>query len=438
MMSFYKVGSTKILPAILVLFLLLNVACATDAPPEMPPDSGNAEAIVAATPRATSRVDELPATTMTLFLTPTVITTVVSAETVIPATQTPFALCAGGELAAETPFPTELTAQIDPIIDQLQARSPQAGVSVAIQCGSGPLFVRAYGGASMEAGVPAQPDTVYSLASLTKQYTAAAVLQLVEQGLIDLDAPVSRYLPDWQQPGVTVRQLLNHTGGVFSYTRLYGPNVDLSAETTPDTLIDLFADAPLDFPPGTQFSYSDSGYVLLGKLIETVSGQSYPDYMRQYVLDPAGLNDTVYCVPTPAGIAQPYELRSNVLQPVALINFSHAYSAGGLCGTVADVVRWQKALHSGVVIAPAALQAMTTSGVLADGSPTGYGFGLFIENDNGRRLLGHNGVAPGFSAWSSYYPDDDLSVVLLANTVPGAFLLQDAATAIAQALFTIR
>jgi CubicO group peptidase (beta-lactamase class C family) len=263
------------------------------------------------------------------------------------------------------------------------------------------------------------------------------VLQLVEQGLVELDAPISRYVPDWTQDAVTVRQLLNHTAGVFSYTRLYGPNADLSAETNPDALIDLFADAPLDFAPGAQFSYSDSGYILLGKLIETVSGQPYPTYLRQNVLDRAGLDATIYCVPAPAGIAQPYELRGNGLQPVELINFSHAYSAGGLCGTAADVVRWQKALHSGAIISPTSLQAMTTSGTLADGSPTGYGFGLFVENHNGHRLLGHNGVAPGFSAWSSYYPDDDLSVVLLANSVPGAFLLQDAAAAIAESLFTV-
>lgn len=436
MISFPRVSPTKLLLVIAVL--LLCVACATDAPPEMPPDSATAQTLVAATTVAIADVDAVPTATMTLFLTPTVITTVVSAESVTPATQAQFSLCAGDNLATETPFPSAIATQIDPIIAQLQARSPQASVSVAVQCGSGPLFVQAYGDASIEAGVPAQPGTVYALASLTKQYTAAAVLQLAEQGLVDLDAPISRYLPDWTQDAVTVRQLLNHTAGVFSYTRLYGPNTDLSAETTPDALIDLFAETPLDFAPGTQFSYSDSGYILLGKLIETISSQPYADYMRQNVLDRAGLNDTIYCVPTPAGIAQPYELRGNGLQPVELINFSHAYSAGGLCGTSADVVRWQKALHSGAIIDPASLQAMTTSGMLADTSPTGYGFGMFIENDNGRRLLGHNGVAPGFSAWSSYYPDDDLSVVLLANSVPGAFLLQDTAAAVAAALFAMR
>lgn len=432
------------MPRVLLLVVLACAiaSCGGDAAPTVVPALPETEAQPAATPSATiaatASVTGAPGTAAMPSPSP-----LPHATATLPSAEWPAqvsGLCSGNGDLATAPFSAEWRAKIDPILAQLQVRSPQASLSLAVQCDTGPVFALAVGEASVaspgEAGVPAGPDTVYALASLTKQVTAAAVLGLAEQGAVDLDAPIGRYLPQWTTAAdvITVRDLLGHTSGIFSYTRLVGPERDLSAEIGLDVLIAQFESAPLDFQPGDQFSYSDSGYVLLGAIIEAVSGMPYGDYVEQQVLAPAGVSDIVYCEPIPEGMARPYEVRAGELHAVALIHFSHAYSAGGLCGTAAAVARWQRALHTGEIISAASLEAMTRSGTVADGTPTGYGLGLFIELVDGNVVFSHNGVAPGYAAWAQYQPADELSIVLLANTVPGAFLLQETVQQVARTL----
>jgi D-alanyl-D-alanine carboxypeptidase len=282
-----------------------------------------------------------------------------------------------------------------------------------------PLLRRAYGLANRELSVPATPETVFRIGSTTKPFTAAAVLQLVESGKIHLDDPIRSYLEGlptaWS--AITVRQLLNHTSGIHDYVQVNGfirgpARLDLS----PAQLVDLVRDQPLDFAPGTRFSYSNTGYALLGMIIQHVSGEPYPDYVRDHILRPLGLTHTAYddsqdIVP---GRASGYWLVDGQPKNARVMTPATAYAAGGLRSTVDDLFSWNQALHGGKFLKPSSLAQM-----FADDDHRGYGLGSFIEARHGHKLWDHGGNLPGFAAAFEYYPDDDLLVIVLTNVEGG-------------------
>jgi D-alanyl-D-alanine carboxypeptidase len=276
-----------------------------------------------------------------------------------------------------------------------------------------PVYRGAFGLANREWGIANVADARFRIGSVTKSFTAAAILQLVERGKISLDAPATTYykLPvAWS--GVTVRQLLSHSSGVPSYTDLDGFfGRESRLDHTPDELVGLTAQKQLDFPPGSKFSYDNSGYIILGAIIERVSGLTYADYVTQHLLVPLGMSSTGYDVD---GVvlskrASGYEAGGGTLRNASFISMTVPYAAGGLYSSVDDLNRWCKALATDAVLSKASELAMFTD------QGHGYGFGWFVEPRTRHPHIYHGGEINGFVSRVDMYPADKLTVVVLAN-----------------------
>src|SRR6476619_5341857 len=315
-----------------------------------------------------------------------------------------------------------LVRYVDSVANAAVAERRTAGVSVAVVKNGRTILSKGYGFADLENDVPATPETVYRIGSITKQFTSAAIMRLMEQGKLSLDDTLQKFLPNFPTQGnrVTVRHLLNHTSGIKSYTSL-GPKWGrvVRLDLTPDSLVALFANEPFDFKPGDAWRYDNSGYFLLGMIVEKVSGKPYGQYLQDEFFTPLGLKSTVYCDQAPLikhraqGYAPRPDGRFINAEPLSM---TQPYAAGSLCSTVSDLAAWTLALSSGKVVSPASYKLMTTPGTLNDGKPLTYGFGLGIGTLGGHRQVSHNGGINGFISELHHYPDDSLVTVVLTNT----------------------
>jgi CubicO group peptidase (beta-lactamase class C family) len=298
-----------------------------------------------------------------------------------------------------------------------------AALSIAVVRGRDTLVMKGYGMADIENEVPATPRTVYRIGSVTKQFTSVAIMQLVEQGKLSLDDDVTKYVPNAPTHGrrVLVRHLLNHTSGIPSYTDV-GTEFGrvMRQDLAKDSLLATVKDDSLQFEPGSHFYYNNTGFFLLGMIIERVTGKPYGDYLREALFRPNGLTSTVYCsvMPLIKHRAQGYEVRANGLVNADYISMDLPYAAGSLCSTVGDLARWTQLLHSGKLVKESSFKAMTTPAKLTSGRPMQYGFGLFMDTVGTHRRIHHGGGINGFISELAYYPDDSLTVVVLSNTAP--------------------
>jgi len=315
-----------------------------------------------------------------------------------------------------------INRRIDSLVNAALQR-PVAAMSVAVIKGRDTLVMKGYGMADVENDVAATPLTVYRIGSITKQFTSAAVMQLVESGKIGLDDDITKYLPNAPTHGrrVLVRHLLNHTSGIPSYTDV-GPRFGRVArlDLSHDSLIAIIARDSLMFEPGTTFYYNNTGYFLLGMLLEKVTGQPYGTYLQEKLFGPLGLAGTTYCGTRPIikHRAQGYDAERGQLVNSEFLSMDLPYAAGSLCSTVGDLARWTAALHSGRVVSSASYGQMTTPVKLSSGRAMSYGFGLFADTLGSHRVISHGGGINGFISQLAYYPDDTLTVAVLANTSP--------------------
>ena len=321
---------------------------------------------------------------------------------------------------AQRPTRAALQRKVDSLVVSALAEGPVAGMSVAVVRGRDTLVMKGYGVADVENEVAATPQSVYRIGSITKQFTAAAIMQLVEQHEVSLDDSIGKHLPHlaarWR--GATVRQLLNHTSGIPSYTSA-GPRWAnrMREDLAHDSLLAIVAGDTLDFAPGAQWRYNNTGYYLLGMLIERVTGRSYADDIRERFAKPLGLTSTLYCETQPIirRRAQGYQVGPDKkLVNAAPLSMRQPFAAGALCSTVGDLVAWQRALAAGRVVTPASYTAMTTPEGAAAGSR--YGFGLGRDTLAGRTSVEHGGGINGFNSMLIYYPSDTLSIAVLGNT----------------------
>lgn len=278
------------------------------------------------------------------------------------------------------------------------------------------LLDRAYGQANLELQVPDTPQTRYRLGSISKQFTAAAILLLQERGQLKVEDPVSRYLPDapatWA--AITLQELLTHTSGIPSYSELPDFDATKARPATPAQLIARFRDLPLLFAPGTAWRYSNSNYALLGYLIERISGQPYAQFLQQNIFTPLGMSQSGYDSNSRLimGRAEGYTPGDDNDAPVnaQYIDMSVPYAAGGLYSTTHDLLRWEQALYGGHLLSASSLRQMTTAYM------NDYGFGLTIRTLPGGQLLySHGGGIYGFNGELSYLPREHLAVIVLAN-----------------------
>jgi len=329
--------------------------------------------------------------------------------------------CALATSAAGAQDSSALVRHVDSVATAAVTEHRTPGVSVAVVKNGRPIVVKGYGFADLENDVPATAETVYRIGSVTKQFTAAAIMRLMEQGKLSLDDTLQKFLPSFPAQGnrVTVRHLLNHTSGIKSYTSL-GPKWQrlMRTDLAPDSMVALFANEPFDFKPGDAWRYNNSGYFLLGMIIEKLSGKSYGQYLQDEFFTPLGLKGTVYCDHAPIikhraeGYASKPDKKFVNAEPLSM---TQPYAAGSLCSTVGDLVTWTVALASGKVVSPASYALMTTPVTLNDGKPLTYGFGLGTGKLGGHRQVSHNGGINGFISELHHYPDDSLITVVLTN-----------------------
>ena len=280
----------------------------------------------------------------------------------------------------------------------------------------------AYGFADLENRVPAAAGTVYAIGSLTKSFTAAAVLLLADEGKLSLDDPLGKFVPSFPEPGrnATLRQLLNHTSGVRNMTGL-GPRYWAQAgrEIEPADLVAIFANEPADFPQGADYKYSNSGYVLLGLVVEKAAGMPWGAYVTQSLLVPLGFGATrdgqsADLVP---GRAHGYSRKKpGGFENAWHVSLTQGYAAGALLSTAGDIAAWIRRLAVQPPVSATSAFAMTKPLTLPNGKALPYGYGIGVDTFAGHRRLFHGGGLPGFDASAAFFPDDDLAVAVLCNS----------------------
>jgi CubicO group peptidase (beta-lactamase class C family) len=275
------------------------------------------------------------------------------------------------------------------------------------------LLSKGYGSANLEWDISNSPSTKFRLGSITKQFTAACILLLEERGKLKVEDPVKKYMPDapaaWDK--MTIFNLLTHTSGIPSFTGFPDYHSTEAIATTPELLVARFRDKPLEFQPGEKWNYSNSGYVLLGYLIEKISQQSYRQFVQEKIFNPLGMKDSGYDSNSEIILhrASGYTPGPKGMTNAGYIDMTIPLSAGALYSTTEDLVRWEQGLMGGKLLSPTSLKKMTTP------FKNDYAFGLGVHTANGHRLIDHGGGIEGFNTFLAYYPEDKLTVVVLAN-----------------------
>ena len=329
--------------------------------------------------------------------------------------------CAAASLPAQSTSRAKLVASIDSIAAAAMSGGRTAGMAVAVVKGRDTLLMKGYGLADVEDSVPVRPQTVFRIGSVTKQFTSAAVMKLVEAGKLSLDDDITKHLPTYPTHGrrILVRHLLNHTSGIPSYTDI-GPRWarTIRLDLPHDSLLAIVKNDSLMFEPGSHMYYNNTGYYLLGVLIEKVTGQSYGDYLAQTFFKPLGMTGSMYCAVRPIirNRADGYEFEGGQLVNSDYLSMNQPGAAGALCSTIGDLVVWTHALASGRVVSSASYARMTKPEPLTSKRPMNYAYGLVADTAGGHRVIAHGGGINGFSSDLRHYPDDSLVIAVLANT----------------------
>jgi CubicO group peptidase (beta-lactamase class C family) len=316
---------------------------------------------------------------------------------------------------APTARAEDLTSKFETYMDA-SGKVDRFSGSVLVSRDGETLFSRGYGLANAEHQVPNTPQTKFRLGSITKQFTAMAILILHEQGKLQLDDPVGKYLDDapkaWE--GVTIHHLLTHTSGVPSYTSDPEYRKKMMMPETVGSMIARFKDKPLNFKPGEKFEYSNSGYFLLGAVIEKVSGEGYEAFLKKAIFDPLGMKDTGYDHPRTVlpSRASGYTRTGEGLENAEYLDMAQPYAAGSLYSTVEDLAKWDRALADGKLIGKESYATMYTP-VKND-----YAYGWAVTTRSGRKEVGHGGGINGFATQINRYPDQKVCVVALCNVLP--------------------
>jgi CubicO group peptidase (beta-lactamase class C family) len=312
-----------------------------------------------------------------------------------------------------------MLAEIDGIIN-VQIGENEPGVALAIVKNGEVLHCKGYGLAHLEWNQPVGPDTVFYVASLTKQFTASAILLLEQQGKLRTDDLITKYLPNYptHEHEITIAHLLSHTSGIFPYNEVEGffehyCQYPLSHEAA----LALFQDVPLQFEPGTRFRYNNSGYYLLGLIIEAITGKSYEEFLRGEIFLPLNMSHTYYMhnesiIPRRA---EGYIITERGCQHRPYLDMSVPYAGGALGSTLEDMVRWETALYTGSLLNRESLERMYTPVQLANGDMATYGFGWHLESYRGHRMAHHSGDMAGFLCFMVRFLDDGITIILLSN-----------------------
>ena len=307
-----------------------------------------------------------------------------------------------------------LASRMDEYLSRLQRMNRFSG-SVLVARDGRAILSRGYGLANRERNEPNTSQTKFRIGSLTKQFTAAAVLLLQERGRLRVTDSICRFVADcpqaWQP--VTIHQLLTHTSGIPNFTDFAEYGQLMTAPRTVTEIINTFRSRPLDFAPGTRFSYSNSGYILLGHIVERASGQTYGEFLRANIFAPMEMRDTGYATneTTLSNRAVGYTQEGDNIRLAQAIDMTVPFAAGGLFSTVEDLLKWDQALYTDRLLSRASRDAMFSRPYTF----SDYGYGWVMANEGGRRSILHGGAIDGFQSFIARFPDERATVIVLSN-----------------------
>ena len=341
---------------------------------------------------------------------------------------------------AKNALPAGLPAQIDKIATDALAKSGVPGASIAVVRDGRLAYAKAYGDARLDPKTLATPSMRYSIGSISKEFTAAAILMLQQQGKLSLDDKIAKFFPGLTDANhITIRQILSHTSGYQDFWPQDYLMPMMKRPTTPVHIMDVWAKKPLDFAPGSQWQYSNTGYTIAGAIVQKVSGRTPFEFLQQHVFPELGISDAydTNLRALPAGDARGYSrFALGPLRPSQKEGVDWMFGAGELAMTASDLARWDIAMIGQSLLQPASWRAMQTEVVLNDGLGSGYGLGMFVGKMDGHRMIWHDGEVMGFTAGNYIFPDDKVAVVVLTNQdAVGTFGV--IGKAIAKALFEV-
>lgn len=312
----------------------------------------------------------------------------------------------------------QLTSEFDKLLSE-QFQPNETGATVLVSRNGQIIYTKAFGMSNLELNTTMQVDNVFSLASITKQFTAVAILQLMEQGKLNLQDEITKFISDYPTQGnkITIEHLLTHTSGIHNFSGMKDPEKKLALDCTPEEVIDFFKNLPMRFTPGTKWEYSNSGYFLLGYIIEKVTDKPYSVYLEENFFKPLGMNNSSYNNDTKIikNRVGTYSYGKNGFENATPINTTHVYSAGGILSTVGDLYKWHQAVHTYKLIKKETLNKAVTKYILSDGTVTDYGYGWKLGNVYESPSIWHGGLISGLGTMEIYLPKEDVFVTIFSN-----------------------
>jgi CubicO group peptidase (beta-lactamase class C family) len=330
----------------------------------------------------------------------------------------------GGQ-AAPTPSSPDsaLASKIDAVMSAVY-KPGQPGAALLVRKDGRTIVRKGYGMADLELGVPVAPEMIFRLGSITKQFTAVSILLLAQDGKLGLQDEITKFLPDYPTQGkrITVEHLLTHTSGIQSYTDMPEWLPLWRKDFTVKELVDLFKDKPMQFEPGRSWAYNNSAYILLGAIIEKVSGKTYEQFVDERIFKPLGMTSSSYdhterVIPRRV---PGYQDDKGSFVNAPYLSMTQPYAAGSLLSTVDDLARWSSAVFAGRLVKKEWLDKALTPCKLTNGESSGYGYGWFIADFAGHRSIEHGGGINGFTTYEMTFPEDGIFIAILTNSSIGS------------------
>ncbi|RSC92686.1 serine hydrolase domain-containing protein [Tenacibaculum singaporense] len=310
-----------------------------------------------------------------------------------------------------------LESEIDEIL-KVQFKDNESGVVALVAKKGNVIYKKAYGKANLELDVNMKPKNVFEIGSITKQFTAVSILMLLEEGKLDLENKLAKFIPNYPKgKEITIHHLLTHTSGIKSYTSMQKFGEVTTQDVEPLKFIDFFKNEPMDFEPGEQYKYNNSGYFILGYIIERVSGISYPEFVEERIFKKLNMNSSSYGshVKLIKNRAIGYRKRNGDYSNAQYISMSLPYAAGSLMSNVDDMLRWQTAIRNNTLVKKETIEKAFTNYALNNGKKIDYGYGWSLNEINGVPTVEHGGSIPGYKSMGVYVPSEDVYVIVFSN-----------------------
>lgn len=312
----------------------------------------------------------------------------------------------------------KLSAEFDKLLAQ-QFKANEPGAAALVAKNGQVIYKKGFGMANLELDAPMQAGNIFRIGSITKQFTAIAILQLMEQGKLGLQDEITKFIPDYPTQGskITIEHLLTHTSGIRDYASIKDTARRGTVDFTTTEMIDYFKNQPMRFAPGARWEYSNSGYFLLGYIIEKITGKTYRQYLEEQIFRPLGMTSSLYASDTRIvkNRADGYTKNNKGIENAPYLSLTHPYAAGSIQSSVEDLFKWQQAVNSYKLVKKETLDKAFTRYKLNNGQETNYGYGWRLGYIQGSPTLWHGGLINGFIAMAMYLPKEDVYIAVLSN-----------------------